>query len=136
MFYNLVEYLRTEFPAETIYNNTRILLATQDSIPDRCVCVQDTGGPEEPWIQDADKGVQIITRDIDDPKARKIAWDIFEKITSRFGLILPAAAVDGTNYPEIQTSQISANQHPSSLGADETGRIMYTTNYLIKYRRA
>lgn len=135
MFYNLVQFLRDEFPAENIYSNTRIKLSTKDSVPDRAVCVIDTGGPVKPWIEDVDKSIQVLVRDVDDPKSRKLAWNIFEKLTSRFGLILPAAAVDGTNYPEIQTSQISAIQEPSSLGADESGRIVYTTNYEILYRR-
>lgn len=136
MIYNLVEYLKNEFPTELFYTNTRIKTATQTVIPDRNALIKETGGPEKPWIQFVRKTVQILTRDKIDPKARKLAWDIYKKITSRFGLILPAVAVDGVNYPEIQTCQISAIQEPYPLGADESGRIEYTTNYEILYRRA
>lgn len=135
MIYNFVQYLEDEFPSELIYTNTRLLISGQEYIPDRNVLVKETGGAEKPWIKYVEKTVQILTRDVDSPKSRKLAWDIYQNITSRFGLVLPAAAVDGVNYPEIQTSQISALQEPYCLGADDSGRIEFTTNYKIIYKR-
>jgi len=135
LIYNFIQYLENEFPAELFYTNIRILISGQESIPDRNVLVKETGGLEKPWIKYVEKTVQIITRDIDTPSSRKLAWDIYQNVTSRFGLSLPAVAVDGVNYPEIQTCQISALQEPYCLGADESGRIEFTTNYKIIYKR-
>lgn len=135
MIYNLVQYLKNEFPSETIYTNSRIKLATDETIPDRCINVQEAPGTESPWIQDVDMAVQIICRDDTTPSARKLAWDIYEKLESRFGLILPVVAVGGVNYPEIQTAQISANQQPYLLDVDSQGRTEFVTNYKIMYRR-
>lgn len=136
MIYNLVELLRNQFPTETIYANGRVLIAGQESIPDRNILVNETGGNEKPWILYHEPTYQIITRDKDAPKARKLAFDVFEFLTSRFGLILPAITVDGTVYPDIQTAQISAIQIPYNLGADSEGRIEYTTNYKIIIMRS
>jgi len=135
MIYNLVEHLKTQFANERIYCNARIQVATEDFIPDRCVLVTETGGGETPWFQYVRKTVQILCRDFDIPKTRKLAWDIYSFITSRFGLILPQVVVDGVTYPAIQTAQISAMQEPFCLGADETSRIEFTTNFLIYYVR-
>ena len=135
MMPNFVAYLRTQFPAETVYQDERKKLSGQTTIPARCILVLDNGGPEEPWIQDAQKMIQVITRDVDAVRARKLAWDIFEDATSRFGLILPAITVGGTVYPAVQVSQIAAVAQPYNMGQDADGRTEYTTNYQIWYRR-
>ena len=135
MIYNLVELLRNQFPAETIYINGRSLLAGQENIPDRNILVTDTGGTEKPWILRSDVTVQIITRDADSPKAGKMAMDIFYFLTSRFGLILPQITIDGDLYPQIHTAKITAIQRPYFLGVDEEGRSEYTTNYIVFFER-
>lgn len=135
MIYQFVKYLKTEFPTEVIYTNGRIKLAGQQEIPDRNVLVMESGGVEQAWIQRDIGTVQIITRDFDVIKSRKLAHDIFKKITSRFGLELPTVTVDGTVFPVLKVSQISAIQLPFCLGADESGRIEYTTNYQIYFTR-
>lgn len=135
MIYNFVQYLKDEFPTELFYTNIRVLIAGQESIPDRNVLVKETGGLEKPWFKYIEKTVQIISRDIDTPLARKLSWSIHENVTSRFGLILPFVAVNGINYPEVQTCQISAIQEPYCLGDDGNGRIEFTTNYKLIYRR-
>jgi hypothetical protein len=135
MIYQFVNYLKTTFPTEIIYTNGRIKLAGQQEIPDRNVLVMETGGTEKPWCQRDNATIQILSRDFDVTKSRKLAYDIFEDITSRFGLILPGVTVAGTAYPDLQVSQISAIQLPYCLGADEAGRIEYTTNYQIYFVR-
>jgi hypothetical protein len=124
-----------EFPAEIIYTNERILISGQTSIPDRNVLVIETGGQADPWTKYTEKTVQILTRDSATPKARKLAWDIFNKITDRFGLQLPVATVDGITYNSIQSAQITAIQEPQSIGADEESRSRFSTNYKIIYNR-
>lgn len=135
MIYNFVQYLKNQFPGETIFTNGVFVPAGDQAVPDRYILVTETGGPEQPWIQDVNKTVQIITRDAMAARARKLAWDIYEEITSRFGLILPLVIVDGVTYNEVETSQINAIQEPFYLGEDETSRPEFTTNYQIIYRR-
>lgn len=131
MIYNLVQYLRTEFPTETIYINSATLIAGQTEIPDRIVIVRSTGGTEKPWLRYSEPTIQILTRDNNSPASEKLARDIYNKITSRFGLILPAIIIGSTTYPAIQTAQISAIQLPYLLDIDENRRTEYVTNYKI-----
>ena len=131
MIFNLVQYLRIEFPTETIYANVEHLISGQESVPDRRVIVAETGGTEQPWTRYSEPTIQIKTRDTNNPGVRTLAYNIFNKITSRFGLTLPAIIVGGVTYPTIQTAQIIAIQRPYCLGADDNGRIEYTTNYKI-----
>lgn len=134
MIYNLVQYLRTEFPAETIYANVEHLITGQESVPDRRVVVRETGGSETPHFRFSQPTVQILVRDTNNPGARTLAFEIFEKITSRFGLILPAIVVDGVIHPALQTAQISAIQKPYCLGIDDNGRTEFTTNYKLIFK--
>jgi hypothetical protein len=131
MIYNLVQYLRGQFPTEVFYANVIHLVSGQQSVPDRIVLVRESGGFEQPWTRFSEPTVQIITRDTNQPASRKLAYDIFNDITSRFGLILPSIVIGATTYNEIQTAQISAIQKPFCLGADENGRIEFTTNYKV-----
>jgi len=131
MIFNLVQYLRVQFPTEVIYSNVMNLRTTQTIIPDRVVIVRDTGGTEQPWTRYSEPTIQILTRDTNAPASRKLSFDIFNNITSRFGLILPSITVGSDTYPAIQTAQISAIQKPYLLDTDENGRIEYVTNYKI-----
>lgn len=135
MIYNFVEYLKNEFPAEKFYTNIRATEAGQDFIPDRCFLVNESGGAFKAWTFYTEKTVQVIARDLDAPTSREMAWDIFEKLKTRIGLILPSVTVKGVVYPAIQVSQISAIQEPYNLGADENGRVKFTTNYHIIFKR-
>lgn len=130
MIYNLVEYLRTLLPAETIYCNvfTRILPNTQ--VPDRIVSIIDQGGNIEANGEFRNPAsFQALTRDIDSVKARKLAYDVKKYLHYMVGITLPAVTIDGVVYPPIYINQISANAIPQSLGFDENGRAMWTCNY-------
>lgn len=131
MIYNFAQLLRTQFPTEVVYVDGRVKLTGQQTIPSRCLLVVDTGGVERPWILRQTATVQITARDVDAPRARKLAHDVFNFITSRFGLILPQITVGGVSYPQVQTAQISATQLPYDLGPDEDGRFEYVVNFEI-----
>jgi hypothetical protein len=131
MIYNFVELLRNQFPTETIYINGRVLLAGQETIPIRCINVNDTGGYQKLWNKFKEYTIQILVRDLDNPHARKLAYDIFNFVDDRYGLILPAITIDGNVFPAIKTAQISHIQLPSNLGNDSNGHSEYTTNYKI-----
>lgn len=135
MFYNLAQYLKTQFPSEVIYTNERYLITGQTEIPDRNILVKEAGGIEQAWTQYSEPEIQVICRDSSVVKARKLAYDVFEEITSRFGLILPSITVDSVIYPSIQTAQIKAQQTPYHIGKDEEGRSEFGNNYQIIYGR-
>jgi hypothetical protein len=129
ILYNLKQYLNDEFPTEKIYAGSK----KGDDMPDRLVQLIDTGGTLSAWFEYVTETIQIIVRDIDSPRAYKLAKDIYDKINNRYGLILPANTVGTDIYTEIQTAQISANQTPGYIGDDEGGRSEYSTNYRIIY---
>ena len=134
MIYNLVAFLRAAFPAEVIYCNTREATIGQEAVPDRCILVREDGGGPGVWAKISIPTAQVITRAMDSPSARKMAYDIFEAINSRFGLILPAITVDSVLYPAIHTAQISAIQRPYCLGKDDESRTEYTNNYQVYFK--
>jgi hypothetical protein len=131
MIYNIVQYLRDELPTETIYPNAAIKINPAINIPDRIVIVKETGGIETAWFQFQTRTIQIICRDIDQPKARSLALEVHSKINNKFGLLLPSITVDGTVYPQIESAQISANALPQSVGFEPEGRAEFSTNYRI-----
>lgn len=133
MIYNLVQYLKTEFPAEKFYTNVSDISGTQ--VPDRMVHIRETSGDATAWFEYTEQRVQIMTRDIDSPKARDLAYDVYDKINNRFGLILPATTVDGTLYAALQTAEIHSDNLPQSIGYDENGRAEFTTTFRIIYRK-
>ena len=130
MIYNLVQLLRVQFPTVPIYANTRA-----GAVEDRHLLVFESGGAEKPHILYNTSTYQLFARDVDAPKARQLAFDVFHFLTSRFGLILPQATVDAVVYPQIQTAQISAIQVPYNLGQDDEGRTEYVCNYQIIWKR-
>ena len=91
-----------------------------------------SGSQSLPVRESINKGkFQIIARDFATPDAKKLAWDVYTELTSRFGLILPVAIVNGITYNAIDSAQINGIQTPYNLGADEEGRTEFTTNYKI-----
>lgn len=134
MIYNLVQELKTHFNKEKFFANMRMDDTTNSPIPDRCVIVKETGGSETPWFRFVRKTIQILSRDFDAPKARELAYSVYEYITSRFGFELPQATVNGKVYKKIQIHQMSCIQQPYCLGSDETGRTMFTQNFMIIYK--
>ncbi len=133
VLYPLVQYLDNEFPGEIIYAAIREKLATQDNIPDDNIVIKDTGGSDTPHYRWVIHAVQIIVRDIDNPKAKILALKIYDKIHGVFGLILPQVVVDGEIFEQIVTQQINGIQRPFSIGVDDNGRSQYTTNYQLYY---
>jgi hypothetical protein len=129
----LVEFLKTELPAYFFYANTIELIAGQDIIPDQYILVMESGGIEGHGHKFNIYTVQILTRSIDAPIARKMSYDIYSKIDNRIGLILPTAIIGAESFNEIQTSQISAIQSPYPLGKNSEGLFEFTNNYQIYF---
>lgn len=135
MIYNLVQYLKNEFPAELIYTNIRQQLATQNEIPDRNLLVKNTGGTEKNVYFYGVHTCQIIARDLSAPSAEYLCTQVYNKLHSRFGLILPAITIGAILYPAVQAAQISGIQLPSSMGVDEEGRTEVVCNLKINMVR-
>jgi hypothetical protein len=135
MIYQFCKYLESVFPAETIYRNVRGKIFPATKVPDRNILVKETGGTRQAWSGYTEATLQIITRDVDMPKARQLAQAVFEEIIERYGQVLPAETVDGVNFPAIHSAQISAIQEPQSIGADKNGKYEFSANYKIIYVR-
>ena len=134
MIYQLVEAIRQAFPAVVVYANVYEEDATQPQIPDQIVLVSPSGGPSAPWFKFTRATYHILVRDISAPAAEQLADEIWHTFHGNFGLVLPAVNnVNGVNYPEIQTAQISAVQRPGCIGADAAGRIQYSMNFIVIY---
>jgi len=131
MIYNLIQYLKTNFPAEIIYANYELA-----NSPDRIILIKETGGPIVPRVKFASPVIQVMCRDIDTVKARMISYDIYDLINDVYGLVLPAVTIDGETYASIQLAQISANQQPYPFGVDEQGRYVFINNYRIHFTEA
>jgi hypothetical protein len=136
MIYQLRQDLEDNFPAESIFANMLGKIFPSETVPDRCVLIQESSSnPPEPRTGFTSKGLQVISRDLDPVKARKLAWDFFEYLNDKFSIILNTVTIDGNVYPSVFILQISANAEPQSIGYDEQGRAEFTTNYRIIYRR-
>jgi hypothetical protein len=134
MIYNLAEWLRTQFPAETIYVNERNSVAGAQ-IPDRNVLLIENQGEEKPWTLFGFTMVQVLARDENQPDARALAWDIFTYMTSRWGQELPAVTIGGVVHPKVTIAQVSSVARPQSIGEDEEGRSEFSTNFKVYWGR-
>ena len=138
MLYNLVQYLRNQFPTETFFPNVKFKATGNDAVPDSYTIVIENTGTVQSWTRYTVKPIQILSRDIDTPKARALSFSIFDLFSEKgqFGLILPAITVDGTLFAAVQTAQINPIQEPSSLGFNSEGLSEFSFNLNIIYERS
>jgi hypothetical protein len=135
MMYQLRQYLEDNLPNENIYANLVLNKDTDKFVPDRIIALYENPSTIQPRTLWTNKGLQVITRDVDAVKSRKLAWDVMALLDEKFSLTINSVTVDGNVYPAIEISQISANGEPQSIGLDEESRPEFTTNYRILYRR-
>jgi hypothetical protein len=133
MIYNLQEYTLDVFPTETILVNLASTVYPDDTLPDRCALMREGTAPRN-YYGLIRQSIQIITRDIDAPKARALAYLLYEELKDRFGLTLPVTNVDGEVFPALQTARIYADAAPQIIGFDDQGRAEFSTNYTIIWR--
>jgi hypothetical protein len=132
MIYNLIAFLKQNFPDEIFYKDYRKQINGQKFIPDRNILIKGTGGSIKPLILFYTITFQLIVRDVDDNKAYSLVFNIYNLLNDRYGLILPSVVVNGNIYGEIQIGQLSAVQEPYCIGPDDQGRIEYLNNYYVK----
>ena len=129
MIFNLKQYLFNE-TGYKIFANPRDFTNGED-IPPAYIQLIEEGGTSTAWFKFNNYTVQVITKDIDAPKARVRAYVIYHLLDNYFGLVLPEVVVDGLTYSAIPIAQISANTEPGFLGYDENGRAEFSNNYRI-----
>lgn len=130
MIFNLKQYLFSE-TGYKIYPNARDFTDGAKNVPKAYIQLIEEGGASTAWFKFHNYTVQVITKDIDAPKARVRAYIIYHLLDNKFGLILPEVVVDGITYSAIQIAQISANTEPGFLGYDNNGRAEFSNNYRI-----
>lgn len=130
MIYNLWQYLVTRFPAENIYINVVDKIFPDNQVPDRCVVLREGAGVRTIPFGLITKPVHCIVRDVDPPKARELAFLIYEELKMRLGVVLPQTSVNGQLFPVLQLARLSADGEPQTLGFDESGRVEFSTNFL------
>lgn len=123
--------MRDSFPSDTFFLNVQL---SQNEISDRRVLIQ-IGGNETPWTLFNRLTAQILVRDIEHVTAEKLATDIYYLLHGKFGLVLPAVTVGIVSYDSITAAQINGIQYPYCLGMDDNGRVEFTANYQVIYRR-
>lgn len=126
MIFNLRKYIADTLGINTYANPKDII---NEQVPDKIIQIIEEGGTSTAWFKFQNYTIQIITRDIDSPKARVTAYLVYGLLDNKFGLELPAVIVDGVNYATIKFAQISANTEPGFIGYDDNGRAEYSNTY-------
>lgn len=125
-FYNLKKHLKDKFPTEKFYLNFRYNTFPDQAVEDRCVTINEASGTEGAWFKKKDEMCNILVRDKDQVSARSFAYQIYNELHGKFGLILPEENVDGEYFPSRQIGQISSQGVPQCLGEDDNGRTEFT----------
>jgi hypothetical protein len=128
LIFNLREYIAGITGVKT-YANPKDITAGQSQVPEKLIQLIEEPGSSTAWFKFHTYQLQVITRDIDSPKARVLAYIVYNLLDNKFGLELPAINVDGVVYAAIKFAQISANTEPGFLGYDENGLAEYSNTY-------
>lgn len=126
MIYNLAKYLIDELPTLSIIVNS-----FQPDTSETAILLLDNGGTEDPWYNRKEYNAQVISRSPEVTVARLNIYSIYNKLNRRFGLSLPSVTVDGELYPSVIAYQISPNQIPGYLGADDKNLQMWSVNFRV-----
>jgi len=103
----------------------------QADSPVDVINVEETGGPNDFYIDRRDYSVFVVAQANSKVKARDYAYSVYNLLHKKFRLILPEETVDSTLYPAVKTYRILATETPQSLGSDENGRNLFSVNFII-----
>jgi hypothetical protein len=126
LIFNLRKYI-ADNTGVTTYANPRDIIDEQ--VPDKIIQLIEEQGSSTAWFKFNTYQLQVITRDIDSPKARVLAYIVYNLLDNKFGLELPEVIVDGIVYASMKFAQISANTEPGFLGYDDNGRAEWSNTY-------
>jgi hypothetical protein len=94
-----------------------------------CVALIETGGKPNFYLPDAPElTFQILSRAKDYQTARNNAYLVYEKLHAKVGITLPVV-VEGKEY---YVNTMEAVSLPQSLGQDERGNFILSTNYILR----
>ena len=136
MIWQLTQYLRNKFPNEVFYIETREIRTDllEESVPDRCILIREVAGSETAWFGYKEQQVSFLCRDIDSVRVRSLAYEIYDYMKSRYGIIIPAVTIGVTLYPQIQISAVNPLNLPQTVGKDEENRVEFTFTLNIIWR--
>ena len=103
--------------------------------PARCtVLLERSGGVTDFYLTDrVDYALQVLSRAPDYLTARDDAWEVYEFLHGQAGVTLPVVE-SGSDDWELLTAEAQAT--PASIGQDELHRHEFSTNYILRLKRA
>lgn len=125
MIYNLVQYIEDELGVNDPTLSTN---GFQPNDPDDCIAVIEGSGDEQDWFDRLDSQLQFIARSKSRPKAREIAYKVYDLLKKKYGVVLPLVVVSGITYPSVKTWGIRPINTPQYVADDSSGRSMFSFN--------
>lgn len=114
----LVAYLQQQ---TTLRPNQTLFVGAYPDKPDTLLALYDTGGHgRPPGLDDLQRTVQVIARSGDYKMAHDLAWQVFNLLDRDF-IVLPGG----------RKIVCRANQPPSPLTRDQSGRTLFAFNVSI-----
>ena len=115
--------------AGTLHVGTRA-----QNAPARCTLVRPTGGVPDFYHTDrTDLFLQVLSRGQDYLDAYDDAWEVYEFLHGQAGVTLPVVE-SGSDDWELLAAEAQAT--PASIGQDELHRHEFSTNYILRLKRA
>jgi len=126
LIYNLAKYIANQLPSIPIVVN-----GLQKNSTDTVIEIDDGGGTGEHNYDRNDFMIYMLSRSIDKTIAKKNLMDVYNLLNDKFGLLLPEETVATIVYPTVKTWRITSTNLPISLGSDENGKNLFSTNFII-----
>jgi hypothetical protein len=109
----------------TLTKGTDLFIGTLPANVDNCVGIFQSGGVEPTTYIDIIKPtIQVIVRNTNYETAQQLAYEVYDLMHQIYNTTL------GGTY--LYT--IFALQEPTDIGEDETGRAVFTGNYVLEVR--
>lgn len=109
----------------TLTAGTTLFIGTLPANVDNCVGIFQTGGIEPTTYLDIIKPtIQVLIRNTNYETAQQLAYQIYDLLHQLYRVTMGAT--------EIYT--VFALQEPTDIGEDETGRAVFTCNYVLEIK--
>ena len=126
MIYNLAHYLITQLG--TIHFTVDGWTINSDETG---VLITQIGGYPTAWYDRTSYSIQVTARSVDRTISRSMIYAVYNKLKNRFGLTLPTVTVAGTVYPAIVAYQISPDNVPMYMGADDKNLEVWSATFRV-----
>lgn len=132
MIKEIVSYLQEELTGYIIGTNIFAGFVPSTITADHLVVIE-TGGATEPALKDfVSMTIQVLAVAAEYQNARNMAQEVYNLLHGSAGITLPVV-ITGKKYYANTIYAISA---PQSLGQDNKGRFVISTNYILKIQDA